>query len=143
MDRAELERQNREVVAEFRARGGEVGGTYQDMPLLLLHHVGARSGTARVNPVTYMPLDHGFAVFASNGGLPTNPDWYHNLRAHPGVTIEVRTKTIPVVARVAEGEEAERIWTRQKEVNPLFAEFETSTTRQIPVVVLEPLEAGE
>jgi deazaflavin-dependent oxidoreductase (nitroreductase family) len=138
-DKAELDAQNRQVIEEFRARGGKVGGTYEDMPLLLLHHVGAKTGTARVNPMTYLRTDRGFAVFGSNGAKPTHPHWYHNIRAHPTVKVEVGNETIAVVARVAHGDEREHIWTRQKELNPLFADFERSTTRQIPVVVLEPV----
>ncbi len=76
-------------------------------------------------------------MFASKAGAPTNPDWYHNLLAHPSVTVEVGTETIPVRARVADPDERERIWTRQKEQNPGFAAYEQKTTRQIPVVILE------
>jgi deazaflavin-dependent oxidoreductase (nitroreductase family) len=143
MDKAELDAQNRQVIDEFRARGGQVGGMYEGMPLLLLHHVGARTGAKRINPMTYLRTDNGYAVFGSNGAKPMHPDWYHNLRAHPRVTIEVGTETVDVVARVAEGDEREHIWARQKKVNPLFAEFETGTTRQIPVVVVEPYARAE
>ncbi|HYT78400.1 MAG TPA: nitroreductase/quinone reductase family protein, partial [Actinomycetota bacterium] len=78
-----------------------------------------------------------FAVFGSKGGAPTNPDWYHNLLANPEATIEVGTETISVRARVAEGEERERIWNRQKELMAGFAAYEQRTRRQIPVVILE------
>jgi deazaflavin-dependent oxidoreductase (nitroreductase family) len=106
--------------------------------LLLVHHTGARTGTERVNPVAYQALEDGsFAVFASKGGHPSNPDWYHNLVANPRTTIEVGAETVDVVARVAAGEERERIWTRQKELMPGFAEYEQRTARQIPVIVLE------
>ena len=80
----------------------------------------------------------GFAVFASKGGAPTNPDWYRNLVAHPGARVEVGTETFDVTARVATGEERERIWTEQKRRIPGFAEYERRTPRQIPVVILEP-----
>jgi deazaflavin-dependent oxidoreductase (nitroreductase family) len=77
-------------------------------------------------------------VFASKGGAPTSPDWYHNLAANPRASIEVGDKTIKVVARVAEGDERERLFSRQKELYPGFADYEAKTTRQIPVVILEP-----
>ena len=78
------------------------------------------------------------SVFASKAGAPTNPDWYHNLVANPRASIEVGDKTINVVAQVAEGETRERLWSRQKELYTGFAEYEAKTTRQIPVVMLEP-----
>jgi deazaflavin-dependent oxidoreductase (nitroreductase family) len=77
------------------------------------------------------------AVFASKAGAPTNPDWYHNLLAHPQTTAEIGTETVPVVARVTEGDERTTIWEAQKKDFPGFADYESSTTRQIPVVILE------
>ena len=109
------------------------------MTLLLLHHTGARSGTERVAPVAYLPDDGRYTIFASKGGAPTNPAWYHNLKAHPETTIEVGTETIPVVAREATGDERERLFDIQKERVPQFAEYEHTTAgRQIPVIVLTP-----
>ena len=128
---------NRDIIEEFRANGGRVGRPFDGRPVLLLHTTGARSGAERVNPVVYQADDGRWVVFASKGGAPTNPDWFHNLRAHPEATIEVGTDTVPVVARVAEGDERDRLWTRQKDLMPGFAEYERKTTRQIPVVVLE------
>ena len=128
---------NQAIIDEFRANEGRVGGRFEGVPLLLLHHTGARSGTERVNPVAYQELENGYAIFASKGGAPTNPDWYHNLVANPGATVEVGTETVPVTARVAEDEERERIWEQQKASHPQFAEYERNTTRTIPVVVLE------
>ena len=128
---------NRRIIEEFRANEGRVGGPFEGAPMLLLHTTGARSGAERVSPVVYQPDDGRWVVFASKGGAPTNPDWFHNLRARPDATIEVGTDTVPVVARVAEGDERERLWSRQKERMPGFADYEQKTTRQIPVVVLE------
>jgi len=90
-----------------------------------------------VNPLGYQAVGDDFAVFASKAGAPTNPDWYHNLLAHPSTTVEVGTETIAVRARVASPEERQRIWTAQKAGVPQFAEYEEKTTRQIPVVILE------
>jgi deazaflavin-dependent oxidoreductase (nitroreductase family) len=129
---------NQGVIKEFRANEGKVGGMFESMPILLLHHTGARSGKVRVNPLAYQVVGDRFAVFASKGGAPTNPDWYYNLKANPDVTIEVGTQSIPVRARVAEAEERERIWNRQKELMPGFADYEKKTSRKIPVIVLEP-----
>jgi deazaflavin-dependent oxidoreductase (nitroreductase family) len=129
---------NAEIINEFRANQGKVGGTFEGSPVLLLHHTGARSGTERVNPLVYQPLDdHRYAIFASKAGADTNPDWFHNLVANPRATIEVGTDTVPVVSRVTEGEERETIWSAQKAAAPGFAEYEQKTTRQIPVIVLE------
>jgi len=130
---------NSKIIEEFRANEGKVGGPFEGRPVLLLHHTGAKSGTERVNPVAYQAVGDGFAVFASKGGSPTNPDWYHNVVAHPDVSVEVGTESFPVHARVAEGEERERIWSKQKSLWPGFADYEVKTKgiRDIPVIVLE------
>ena len=129
---------NSKIIEEFRANEGKVGGPFEGAPLLLLHTVGAKSGQPRVNPMMYMQVPGGYAVFASKGGAPVNPDWYHNVLAHPRVTAEIGTGTVEFLARVAEGEERERIWTAQKSAYPGFADYEQKTTRQIPVIILEP-----
>jgi deazaflavin-dependent oxidoreductase (nitroreductase family) len=128
---------NTRVIDEFRANGGKVGAFPNG--LLLLHHTGARSGQERVSPLAYLAVDGGYAIFASKAGAPENPAWYHNLQANPQATIEIGTDRVPVTARVAGPEEREPIWTRQKERNPGFAEYEQKTSRQIPVVILEPV----
>src|SRR5580693_9954581 len=125
---------NSKIIEEFRANEGRVGGPFEGGTLLLLHTTGARSGQERVNPVAYQKLDHGYAVFASKAGAPTNPDWYHNLVAHPAVEAEIGTQTVDLTARVAGDAEREPIWTAQKSEYPGFAEYEEKTTRQIPVV---------
>ena len=130
---------NDKIVEEFREHGGKVGGQFAGAPLLLLHTVGAKSGRTRVSPMMYQKVDGGYAVFASKGGAPTNPDWYHNLLAHPQVRAEIGTGTVDLVARLTEGDERDRIWNAQKAAYPGFAEYERKTTRSIPVFVLEPL----
>ena len=129
---------NSEIIKEFRANKGKVGGPFEGAPLLLLHTLGARTGQQRVNPVMYRPVPGGYAVFASKGGAPTNPDWYHNLLAHPDVEAEIGTETVKLHARVTEGAERDQIWAAHKTANPGFADYEKKTTRQIPVVILEP-----
>jgi deazaflavin-dependent oxidoreductase (nitroreductase family) len=133
---------NRAIVEEFRTNEGRVRGPFDGRPLLLLHHFGARSGLERVNPLAYQRIGGSFAVFASKGGAPTNPDWFYNLRANPGARIEVGTKTIDVVARIPDQEERDRIWEEQKRLMPAFADYERRTPRQIPVVVLDPGNPG-
>jgi deazaflavin-dependent oxidoreductase (nitroreductase family) len=128
---------NTRVIEEFRANGGKVEA-FPANNLILLHHTGAKSGQERVSPVAYQPVDGGYAIFASKAGAPENPAWYHNLLAHPKATIEIGTDTFPVTARVTGPDEREPIWTRQKELQPGFAEYEQKTSRQIPVVILEP-----
>jgi len=129
---------NSKIIAEFRANDGKVGGPFEGAPLLLLHTVGAKTGQERVNPMMYQAVGDGFAVFASKGGAPTNPDWYHNLLANPRVRAEIGTETVELTARVADPQTREAIWAAQKRAYPGFADYEQKTTRQIPVVILEP-----
>ena len=128
---------NQQIIEEFRANHGKLGGGFSGAPMLLLHTTGAKSGKERVNPLAYQADGEHYVVFASKGGAPTNPDWFHNVRANPRVTVELGDETFPADARVAEGEEHDRLWSRQKEIMPGFADYETKTTRVIPVVVLE------
>ena len=128
---------NAAIIDEFRANGGKVGGQFEGAPMVLLHTVGARSGEERVNPLVYQADGDRIAIFGSKAGAPTHPAWYHNLLANPDVTVELGPDTVPMRARVADGEERERIWSRQKEIMPGFADYEANTTRVIPVVILE------
>jgi deazaflavin-dependent oxidoreductase (nitroreductase family) len=131
---------NSQIIAEFRAHGGKVGGRFENATMLLLHHAGAKSGKERVNPLAYQKVGDGFAVFASKAGAPTNPDWLYNLEANPLTKVEVGTELVEVRARVAEAEERDQIWNRQKERAPHFAGYEeTAKPRVIPVVVLDPV----
>ena len=132
---------NANIVEEFRANEGRVGGPFEGRALLLLHHRGAKTGKERVNPLAYQDLGDGhLAVFGTKGGSPTHPDWIYNLKKNPDVSVEVGTKTFDAKARIAEGEERERIWERQKKEWPGFADYE-GTQREIPVVILEPIGA--
>ena len=129
---------NAQVIEEFRANGGRVGGIHEGVPLLLLHHTGAKSGTTRINPLMYLDDNGRYVVFAAKRGARTNPGWYHNLKAQPTVRIEVETESIDVVAAEATGEERDRLYRAQAHRFPEFAEFETKTERVIPVIVLAP-----
>ena len=129
---------NRKIIEEFRSNDGKVGGPFENTPILLLHHSGAKTGTERINPLAYRRDGEKYVIFASKAGAPTNPDWYHNLLANPDTAVEVGTTTAKVTAREATGDERERLWTAQKTEFPGFADYEEKTSRQIPVIVLEP-----
>jgi deazaflavin-dependent oxidoreductase (nitroreductase family) len=105
-----------------------------------LTSTGAKSGQARTTPVVYTRDDGRFVIIASKGGAPTNPAWYHNLRANPKATIEVGTEAIPVKATITEGPERDRLFDAMSRVMPGFADYQRNTKRVIPVVVLEPME---
>jgi deazaflavin-dependent oxidoreductase (nitroreductase family) len=131
---------NAKTIEEFRANEGRVGGMFEGTPLLLLHHTGAKSGAARINPLAYASDDGRYVIFASKAGAPTNPDWYFNLKAHPNVTIDVGTDTVDVVASEAEGEQRDRLYRAQAEKVPQFAGYEKQAGRVIPVILLTPTE---
>ena len=128
---------NTKIIEEFRANEGRVGGPFEGRPMILIHHIGARSGTERVTPLVYFPEDDGrMVIIASKAGAPTNPDWYHNLKANPAIDVEVGTETFPVQVTEAEGAEREGIWTRAVAAMPGFGAYQEKTTRTIPVLVL-------
>jgi len=131
---------NRQTIEEFRANGGKVGGFWEGKPLLLLTTTGAKSGQRHTNPVMYLADGNRLIVFASKRGAPTHPDWYHNLVAHPEVTVEVGTETYEATATVLKGEEQDRLYARQAELYPQFGEYQANTTRTIPVIALERLK---
>ncbi|ORV89553.1 nitroreductase family deazaflavin-dependent oxidoreductase [Mycolicibacterium iranicum] len=136
MDKAAFDEMNRTVIDEFRANGGKAGGIFEGKPLVLLHHIGAKSGTERIAPLVYLPDNGRVYIFASKGGADTNPDWYHNLVANPEVTVEIGTETYPATARVLEGAERDEVYARQVDAEPQFGEYQAKTERVIPVVEL-------
>jgi deazaflavin-dependent oxidoreductase (nitroreductase family) len=128
---------NGRVIKEFRANAGVVGGGFAGAPMVLLTTTGAKSGRERVNPVVALPGDDGVLyVFASKGGAPTNPDWYHNLLAHPGVLVEFGADRFRATATPVAGEERDRIYAEQASRFPAFADYQRKTERVIPVVAL-------
>jgi len=129
---------NAQIIAEFRASHGRVGGRFEGATLLLLHTTGAKSGTQYTNPVVYLADGGHYVVFASKAGAPSNPGWYHNLKAHPDVSIEVADRTIEVTASELVGPERDRIFDRQAQISPAFAEYQAKTERVIPVIALTP-----
>lgn len=128
---------NRNLIDEFRANDGEVTGVFGGAPLLLLTTTGAKSGRKHTTPLVYLKDGDRIVVFGSKGGAPSHPAWYHNVVANPKVTVELPGETFGARAAAAEGGERERIFSAQKRVMPAFAEYETKTDRQIPVIVLE------
>ena len=129
---------NAGIIVEFRRNRGKVGGQFEGAPLLLINHTGARTGKPRTNPVMYFKDGHRYLVFASKGGADTNPDWYHNLKAHPDAKIEVGTETIEVRAEEITGAERNQIYTRQSSLYPQFAQYQQKTKRIIPVIAFIP-----
>jgi deazaflavin-dependent oxidoreductase (nitroreductase family) len=129
---------NAGVIAEFRKNKGKVGGNFEGAPLLLINHVGARTRKVRINPVMYLKDGHRYIVFASKGGAPTNPDWYHNLKAHPDVKIEVGGETIEVRAEEITGPERDKIYKKQASLYPQFTQYQQNTKRIIPIIAFTP-----
>jgi deazaflavin-dependent oxidoreductase (nitroreductase family) len=136
-DAINFDAMNRPVIAEFRETGGKAGGMFEGKPLVLVHHVGAKSGTERIAPLVPLLDEDRIFIFASKGGADTNPDWYHNLVANPQTVAELGTETFPVTARVLSGQERDDIYAKQSEVEPQFAEYQRNTKRLIPVLELQ------
>lgn len=121
----------------YRATNGRVGNLPFLPPLLLLDHVGARSGKRRTTPLIYMPHDDDFIVVPSKGGHPQNPGWLHNLRANPEITVQIGSERIEVRAREATAEERRQLWPRAVDYNRVWGQYQDRTERRIPLVILE------
>ena len=125
--------------AIYRATGGRIGGDLPGLPsLLLLDHVGAKSGKRRTTPLVYMPDGDNLLIVASKGGHPRQPAWLHNLRAHPDTEVQIGTRRLKVRAREANAEERRRLWPKAAEYNPHWGRYRERTSREIPLVLLEP-----
>lgn len=132
---------NAQIIAEFRANAGRVGGQFEGAPVVLMHHVGRRSGKESINPVMYLADDADPAtiyVFASKAGAPTHPDWYWNMTEAGRATIEVGTETYDVSVRELTGDDRDRVYAEQATRYPGFAEYAVKTEgiRVIPVLAL-------
>ncbi|WP_197382764.1 nitroreductase/quinone reductase family protein [Mycolicibacterium mengxianglii] len=131
---------NATLIDEFRANEGKVASFGNgETTLLVLHSTGVKSGLERVSLLIYQDLGGSWAIFASNGGAPTNPAWYHNIIAHPSVEIEVGGSRHRAIARVADATERQRIWDTQRAIMPMIDDLAASSCRIIPVVVLDPV----
>jgi deazaflavin-dependent oxidoreductase (nitroreductase family) len=128
---------NRGVIEEFRSNGGAVGGPFAGAPMILVTHRGAKSGKEYTTPLVYTRDGDALVIIASKGGAPDDPQWYRNLVANPDVVVEVGTERFPARARVAEGDERDRLYRAQADLMPNFDEYAKNTTRTIPVVVLD------
>ena len=133
----DFDEMNRKVIAEFRETGGKAGGVFEGKPLVLVHHVGAKSGKERIAPLVPLLEGDRIFVFASKGGADTNPDWYHNLVANPDTVVEQGTETLRVTARVLSGDERDDVYAKQTEAEPQFGEYQRKTSRVIPVIELQ------
>jgi deazaflavin-dependent oxidoreductase (nitroreductase family) len=128
---------NSKIIAEFRANEGRVGGALAGTPILLIHHIGAKSGIERVTPLAYNPQGDGrFVIVASNGGSPTHPGWYYNLKASPRIEVEVGSERFRVLAEALEGAARAVLWPKVVATSPAVGRFQAKTTRQIPMFVL-------
>ena len=127
---------NAGIIDEFRANEGRVGGMFEGAPLIILHTTGARSGAERLAPLMYLPYEDRMFVFASKAGAHSHPDWYHNVKAKPSVTIEVGTDTQSKTAVELDADERARIYGIQASLVPQFGEYQAGTERVIPVIEL-------
>src|SRR5437763_16015058 len=128
---------NDKTIEEFRANEGRVGGLLAGTPMILIHHIGARSGIERVTPLAYTPQGDGrYVVVASNGGSPTHPSWYYNLKANTKIEVEVGTKRFTALAKELDGTARADLWPTLIEAAPSIGEFQAKSTRQIPLLVL-------
>ncbi|MDG6926366.1 MAG: nitroreductase family deazaflavin-dependent oxidoreductase [Nitrososphaerota archaeon] len=127
---------NEQTINEFRKNHGKVGGYFEGSPLLLLHTKGKRSGKTHVVPIMYLKDGDRYLVFGSKAGADTHPDWFHNLKTHPDVTVEIGDETVPMHAEEIKGHERDALYRRQATLYPGFAEYERKTKRVIPVIAL-------
>jgi deazaflavin-dependent oxidoreductase (nitroreductase family) len=128
---------NEALIQEFRANEGKVGGRFEGRPVLILTTTGAKSGRKFTIPLVYLQDGGRRLIFASKAGAPTSPDWYHNLIANPGVTVEVGTETYEAKAVVITGEERDQLYAKQVAEMPQFGEYQEKTSRVIPVIDLQ------
>ncbi|HKA67344.1 MAG TPA: nitroreductase family deazaflavin-dependent oxidoreductase [Solirubrobacterales bacterium] len=124
----------------YRRTGGRIGHSIPGVggKMLLLDHVGAKSGAKRTSPLLYVEDGEDVVVVASKGGFPKHPAWYHNLMANPDTTVQIGSELRPVHARVATAEERERLWPMAVKAYPGYEDYQARTDREIPLVVLEP-----
>ena len=128
---------NAKIIEEFRANEGRVGGPLAGTTIILIHHIGARSGIERVTPLACSPRGGGrFVIVASNGGSPTHPGWYYNLKANPRIKVEVGTQTFTVLAEEPDGTARAELWPELVTESPDVGRHQSRTTRQIPVFIL-------
>ena len=131
---------NKSIIDEFRTNGGVVGGQFAGAPLLLLSTTGAKTGLPRVNPLAYLADGDRHIIIASYAGAPNNPPWYYNLLSNPEVSVELGSERFTANTEVLNEQERTELFTRMVEVMPVFSEYQSKTTRVIPVIALTRLE---
>ncbi|MEV0295601.1 nitroreductase family deazaflavin-dependent oxidoreductase [Nocardia sp. NPDC050710] len=141
MSNEQRQQLNRDIIADFRANGGAVGGQFAGMDLLLLTTTGAKSGESYTWPLGYGRDGTRLVIFAANGGRPNRPGWYHNLVANPEVSVEIGAESTAAVAEVVEGAERKRLWDSALQRFPFLVDFQSKVPWEIPVVVLTPVVA--
>ena len=130
---------NARIIEEFRANNGRVGGDWDGWPLILVHHVGARSGIERVTPLGCFPQPDGrYVIVGSSGGSANQPAWYYNLKANPVTTVEVGAETLTVVAEELDDAARAELWPKLVAEAPQIDEYKQRVTRRIPVFMLTP-----
>ena len=134
---SQMDEFNKKVIEEFRSNGGKVGGQFKGAPMVLMTHTGAKSGKSYTTPLVYSRDGDRLVIIASKAGAPNNPDWYHNLRANPLVTLEIGAERFQARAMVTSGVERERLFNQQAEKMPFFNDYRKKTKREIPVIVLQ------
>jgi len=125
-------------VGLYRLSGGKLGGTMRGFQVLLLTTTGRKSGKTHTTPLGRFDHEGGYVIVASNGGQPTNPAWYFNLKTNPHVTVQVLDKTMPATAEVLSGETRAQAWRQVVATAPAYAAYEKRTTREIPLILLRP-----
>jgi deazaflavin-dependent oxidoreductase (nitroreductase family) len=134
---------NKDLINDLRGHGGKAtSGPFVGRDLVIVTTKGAKSGEVRENPLVYSRDGDKYVIIASKGGAPTNPSWYHNIVAHPDITVEVGGEKFKVRAHVADGDEYERLYQQHASINPMFHDYRKKTTRKIPVIVLERRDHG-
>ena len=128
---------NKQLLEEFRRTDGKLTGQFAGAPIVIVNHTGAKSGKTYTTPLVYSKDGNRFVIIASMAGAPNNPDWYHNIKANPTVTLEIGTERFQAKATVTSGEERERLFNAQAAIMPVFNDYRKKTTRQIPVIALE------
>jgi deazaflavin-dependent oxidoreductase (nitroreductase family) len=128
---------NKKVIDEFRSSGGKVSGQFAGAPMIIITHKGAKSGNTYTSPLVYSKDGDRYVIIASKAGAPKNPSWYHNLVAHPEVTVEIGSEKFKAKASEARGAERDRLFAAQAKMMPQFNEYQKKTSRKIPVLVLD------
>ncbi len=131
---------NKQLIAEFRSNGGKLSGQFASAPILIVNHTGAKSGNTYSTPLAYTKDGDKYVIIASMGGAPNNPSWYHNLVAHPQVTLELGTEKFKARSTEVKGAERDRLFAAQAKLIPQFDEYQKKTSRRIPVFTLERLK---